>query len=99
MLYLICAMFSLIRKCPISLMIYPLPCVGCLTHSMMCLKIHVVCFNSFITWVKIALCVDVLLHAVGYIIQANSCVACMVWAVSLFDLKHLNKGFKVQKTL
>ena len=42
------------------------------------------------------LCVNVLLHAVGYIIQANSCVACMVWAVSLFDLKHLNKGFKVQ---
>ena len=48
-------------------------------------------------------CVDVLLHAVGYVIQANSCVASsnfyVVWAVSLFDLKHLNKGCKVKLTL
>ena len=58
MLYSICAMFSLIHKCPISLMIYPLPYVACLTQSMMCLKIHVVCFNSFNTWAKIALSVS-----------------------------------------
>ena len=58
MLYLIWTMFSLIRKCPISFMISPFPYVACLTQSMMCSKIHVVCFNSFIPWAKIALSVS-----------------------------------------
>ena len=56
MLHLICAMFSSI--CNMSWYIYdifPFSHVACLNPCMMCLKIDVVGFYSFITWTKIAL--------------------------------------------
>ena len=50
--YVVCSV--LYATCPDPLMMYPFCYVACLKAFMLCLKIHFVCLNSFITLAKIS---------------------------------------------
>ena len=82
--YVLCSV--LYARCPVPFMIYPFCYVARLKPFILCLKNPFVCFNSFITWAKIALSVSIFVASSLLCCICKIIHLCWILYVALADL-------------